>query len=156
LIGGIIVGAHGGCASQAARDEGKKQAQVGDERDLMALTAEESRAIRQTVYKNTPKVGGTEDFIGALMIPDEPKSLYKRKPHQVVNLLLVVLDGASPRDSVLAAAYAMELLGGRGRGVVCIDHFDEDTYDTVLPKWACTPREHWKRRIQTKLKQTPD
>src|SRR2546427_351434 len=95
-----------------------------------ALTPDEERTVRKSVYDGemlivSPKM----DFQDILVIPKPLTDLYKKRPRAVVDLLLTIMEGGNPRDSVLAAGYAIGLLDDPAVAVVCIDHFDKSKYD---------------------------
>jgi hypothetical protein len=90
-----------------------------------------------------------------LEVPEPLAQLYKHHPRPVLDLLLKIMDGGSPKDSVLAAGYAMALLDGPGGGVVCVEHFyfgkHKATYDAVDKDWEKTPRQHWIKKVREKM-----
>jgi hypothetical protein len=126
-----------------------------------AFDAAAEKVVRQAVYDQPPTVepvpqkdsqGRTVNVpITILVVPKPLAELYKRHPRPVLELLLRIMDGANPRESSLAAGYAMELLGGPGRGLVCVEFFNKDTYDAVDKDWEKTPRQHWMKKVREKM-----
>jgi hypothetical protein len=114
-----------------------------------ALDTSQEMVIRRCVYNETPKIGADfGDSQTRLLIPKALSDLYRQHPSAVLELLLKIVDGANPDDSVLAAGYAVSLLNNAAVGVVCVDVFDKDTYDKVDKAWKTTPRKHWMRVIE--------
>jgi len=116
------------------------------------LGIDEIRVIRQAVYGREIQLAGAKDAPQrtTLLVPQALADLYKSKPTGVLKVLLMIVDGASPQDSMLAAAYALELLDGVG--VVCVYAFQEETYDAVRKHWKTTSRQHWADRLRAALK----
>ena len=122
-------------------------------RDKKDLTADQMRVVREAVYaREASIVTDRRTFIRSLLMPEPLGTLYKQNPQPVLELLLVIMEGANPRDSSLAAGYAFELMGGPGRGVVMVEFFDKKTYDTVDKDWETTPRQHWIRHLRAEMK----
>lgn len=119
--------------------------------------ADKEKVVRDAVYNNNPLTASPkEDFQSVLVIPKPLAELYKAHPKPVVDMLLKVIDGGRPKDSVLAAGYALELLDGPGGGVVCVDLFyngknAKANYDIVDKNWEKTPRQHWVKKIHEKM-----
>jgi hypothetical protein len=108
------------------------------------------KVVRDAVYNNNkPRTASpNKDFYSILLVPDSLTEAYKKHPQAVLGVLLRIMDGGNPNDSVLAAGYAISLLRGPGVGIVCIRHFDKETYDTVDKDWEVTPRQHWIKRVR--------
>jgi hypothetical protein len=123
-----------------------------------ALDAEAEKSVRQAVYnyppavspipQKDPRTGIELPPITILVLPEPLAKLYKQHPRRVLELLLRIMDGADPKQSSLAAGYALELMGPPGRGLVCIELFDKNTYDVIEKNWKTTPRQHWIKRVQ--------
>jgi hypothetical protein len=123
-----------------------------------ALNADAEKLVRRAVYDNPPKVSPIPQIdartgiewppITILVVPEPVANLYKQRPRRVLELLLRIMDGAEPKQSSLAAGYALELMGPPSRGLVCIEVFDKNTYDLVEKNWKSTPRQHWIKRVQ--------
>ena len=79
--------------------------------------------------------------------------LYRTHPRPVIELLMRIIDGATPEVSARAAGYAIELLEGPGVGVVVVRLFveDETTYDTVRKDSKITELLHWIRKVNERL-----
>ncbi len=122
-----------------------------------AFDVEADRLVRQAVYNENPRAHVQLDLetfllpLPVVVIPEPLVKLYQQHPQSVLDLLLKIMDGGNPSDSVLAAAYAVELLVGRGVGVVCVDQFDPATYDTVDKGWGKTPRQHWIKKVRERM-----
>jgi hypothetical protein len=116
------------------------------------FSASQELVVRECVYNETPGIESpNRDFRSILIVPDPLSTLYREQPKAVLALLLKIVDGSSPKDSVLAAGYAMSLLDDPSAGVVCVEHFDKATYDKVDEDWKTTPRKHWMRKIAAKM-----
>jgi len=113
--------------------------------------------VRRCVYDETPKKAAVApgDFQERLIIPEALSDLFRLHPSAVLDLLLRIIDGGNPDDSVLAAGYAISLLDGPVAGVVCVDVFDKGTYDKVEKAWKTTPRKHWIRAIEHAREREP-
>ena len=124
---------------------------IAQEKD--ELTTEQIQMVRDAVYSKS----ATTEFLRKELydIVPVPKSLievYKQKPVKALEVLLLIMDGANPRDSVSAAAYAFELLEGPGAGVICLRVFKSEKYDVVDEDWKTTPRTHWIRHLRAAIK----
>jgi hypothetical protein len=113
------------------------------------LSIDELRMIRDAVYYRDPILGSRRDETERVLeLPEQIQKLFRSHPNAVLDVLASIMEGASPKDSSLAAAYAFELLDGPGVGVVCVDLFDKKTYDVLDKDWSTTPREHWTRTLR--------
>lgn len=124
------------------------------------LSLDQIQVIRAAVYDNDAWVGSPERSAErVLSVPPPLGNLYKKRPAAVLDVLLTIMEGANPKDSSLAAGYAVELLEGPGAGVVCVEFFDKKTYDVMDKNWETCPREHWIRVLANKShrgrRQTP-
>ena len=81
--------------------------------------------VRRCVYNETAKIAAVApgDFQERLLIPETLSGLYRQHPSAVLDLLLRIIDGGNPRDSVLAAGYAISSLDGPAVGIVCVHPF---------------------------------
>jgi hypothetical protein len=122
-----------------------------------ALDASQEMVVRRCVYDETPKTTGMGPggFQGRpiapqeqLIIPEALSDIYRKHPRAVLDLLVKIIDGANPNDSVVAAGYAVSLLHGPAVRIVCVDLFRKDTYDKVKKAWDTTPRIHWMRVVK--------
>ncbi len=112
-------------------------------------TGSKEKTVRNVVYDRTPRtVSADGTFLSALSIPADLNSLYKDYPRDVLAVLVKIVDGANPKDSSLAAGFAISLLKGPAVGVVCISTFDATKYDSFDDNWKCSPRNHWLERIK--------
>ena len=118
------------------------------------LSANEEQVIRDIVYGSG---AGTSSINVIVVIPKPIGELYKRKPTAVLTLLTRIVDGANPKDSVTAAAYAIELAAGPGGGLACVRTFKKDLYDDIDKVWGRTPRQHWlvKIRVAKEAREKP-
>jgi len=115
------------------------------------LKSEDAKAVRSAVYENDPLVGTRDaDMLRILDLPEPLRTCYNNNNNATIELLLIIVEGGRPRDSVLAAGYAFELVGGPGRGVACIRVFSEISYDDMDDAWGATPRKHWMSKIKDK------
>jgi hypothetical protein len=117
------------------------------------LTIDEVRAVRDAVYNNNPRLYSPDKSVERFLeVPKALTELYKQNPGQVLDTLSVIMEGGNPKDSILAAGYALELLAGPGHGTVCVDLFDKGTYDSLDKGWKTTPRLHWINRLKKERK----
>ena len=130
---------------------------INQRQEQKELSVEDMRLIRSAVYDNEAKDYSPSDQPEErlLEVPKPLSELFKKKPTAALNFLCVIMEGARPKDSILAASYAFELLSGHGRGLTCLDIFDKAIYDVILKEWGTTPREHWIRIIRSEIK-APD
>lgn len=118
------------------------------------LDAVQEKAVRDAVYNKNPQVYSPKmDFHSVLAVPEQLTKLYQKHPKAVIEVLQKVVDGGSPKDSATAAGYAIELMKGPGVGVVVLDHYKKDTYDSIDPTWKVTPRTHWAGRVRSHMKE---
>lgn len=111
-----------------------------------ALSPQEERTVRNAVYNEDARTA-SRDLRRILVVPNALADLYRKNSRSVVDLLLTIMDGASPKDSVLASAYAIALLQAPDVATVCLDNFDKLTYDIVDNDWKITPRKHWIKKV---------
>jgi len=122
----------------------------------VALDAEQERIARKAVYEG---ISGIHTDLSTLhdsvTVPDPLVDLYRTHPRPVIELMLRIIDGATPEVSARAAAYATDLLQGRGVGVVVVRNFfaNEAAYDSIDEAWKMTPRQHWMRKVSEGLKE---
>ncbi len=114
-----------------------------------ALDIDSERVVRDAVYYEEAATFSKRELPGAsmLVVPERLQKVYKEHPEAVVDLLLKIMEGANPRESVLAAGYAMSLLKGPARGAVCVENFEAKKYDSLDKDWRVTPRKHWIGRV---------
>ena len=112
--------------------------------------AELDRAVRAAVYGKEPQTR-TRWFSNTteIVVPKELVAAYTGDPRATTKLLLAIVEGASPGESVLAAEFAFALLGSGG--TVCLGHFNAKTYDDVREGWNVTMREHWAQKIRARI-----
>jgi hypothetical protein len=121
------------------------------------LTTSDERFVRQLIYGGDhstviPKEGKYE-LKEILVVPDQLARLYEKEPQATLDLLLKIMDGAKPGDSVLSAAYAASLSSNNpviGAGVLRL--FDESKYDEIDEDWGVTPRQYWIAKVKKKLR----
>ncbi len=117
------------------------------------LNYDSEKVVRDAVYNNEAATASPKrDGHSVLVMPDALVKVYMANPDDVIKLLLTIEEGGRPKDSVLAAGYAMSLLGGPARGVVCVDNFEESKYDNVDVDWKSTPRKHWAKKVSLLMK----
>lgn len=110
---------------------------------------QQERSIRSAVYSGKVESESPDlDFQGRLIIPRCIVEIHKKHPDKVVSLLVVIVEGANPRDSVAAACYAIALLHGAKQGVIPIEHFNVESYDKIDSDWNTTPRRHWLEKVR--------
>jgi hypothetical protein len=138
-----------GCS--VATSDPKDALGTSDSKDTFDADAE--KLVREAVYYNSPATTSRAmdadglARIDILVVPEELTDLHRRHPEAVLGLLLKIMEGGNPRDSSLAAGYALSLLKGPEIGIICVRHFDKDTYDSFNKNWETTPRKHWIERI---------
>ncbi len=119
------------------------------------LTDGEARAVREAAYGGplllfTPERPDGGRGAEMVTVPAGLVTLYQRKPRAVVELLLVVVEGARPSDSVRAAAYALALTDRPTAGALPARHFDEETYDAPDSN-RINSRAGWAKAVRAKL-----
>jgi hypothetical protein len=118
-----------------------------------ALTREQIRVVRDCVYEGKATIGVLDRFGSpGLNVPMPLTELYRDKPRGVLEVLLVIVEGANPHESALAAGFALALAKDPGAGAVCIEYVNKDSYDTLDKHWMKTPREHWAELVQAALR----
>ena len=114
---------------------------------------EKEKTVRDAVYNNRPlSISPNMDFRSMLWVPETLVLLHKKHPQPVMRVLLQIMEGARPEDSVLAAGYANSLLDGPEVGLVCVHHFDKKTFDVYDKDWETTPRKHRISKVQSGIK----
>jgi hypothetical protein len=117
------------------------------------LTREQIRVVRESVYEGKATISAIDRFGSPrLNIPMPLYELFREKPRGVLEVLLVIVEGANPHESALAAGFALELAKGPGAGVLCLEYVNKETYDTVDRHWMKTPREHWADRVRAAIR----
>jgi hypothetical protein len=127
---------------------------ASDSKDV--LDSESEKVVRDAVYSGEmcEYTIFEPPFDRVLYIPKPVVQVYEKHPKGVLELLVKIIEGGRPRDSVLAAAYAVSLQAGPAVGTVCADHFDENTYDILDNDWGTTPRKHWIAKIREARKKS--
>jgi hypothetical protein len=121
-----------------------------DGNDPFDLTKEAQ--VREAVYSEEIRVTSDFDFQSKLVLPKALETSYTKHPQAVLGVLLKIMEGGRPRDSALAAGYAISLLDGTAVGVICVEHFDKKTYDSLDKDWRTTPRRHWIAKVNSRMK----
>jgi hypothetical protein len=111
-------------SEQAKRLDGSKS----------ALEKGQEFNIRKYIYEGKhltafPKEGKYAGFT-ILIVPREIESIYESNKLATVQLLITIIDGARPEDSLLAAGYAASLLLSPIEGAE-ISCFPKDKYDSL-------------------------
>jgi hypothetical protein len=117
-------------------------------------------SVRNAVYSGKLLVAhpheGKYALLEVVVLPAEIESAYKEHPQATVVLLEAIINGGNPKDSMLAASFAIALLEDPAVASVVWPHSQAETYDTVDVNWKATPRQHWagkvKERIESKFK----
>lgn len=113
----------------------------------------EEEELRNCIYNRKPKFGGIEGFGGLstnfIIVPKEIEELFKKKPAQTLGVLVSIVEGANPKESCLAAAYAITLMKNEGFSgfIIYNDLFGENEYDKLKPNEKYTWRNHWIKSI---------
>ena len=121
--------------------------------DREQLSVEQIRIVRESVYEKLAPIGTDyKTLVRSVLVPADLRELYNKKPEAVLDVLEVIMQGGRPRDSVVAAAYAFELHGREGDGVVVVDFLESrgKEYDKLDRNWKLTPRDHWIERLRSK------
>ncbi|MEZ6139664.1 MAG: hypothetical protein R3B84_03750 [Zavarzinella sp.] len=123
---------------------------LNSKENLQPLTEQEKDLLRKTVYGQSPAEHTPDDDITdrVLLVPDGVSRLYKDKPAQTLDLLIRIVDGANPNDSLMAASLAMELKHGKGTGLMCTIQFKSTSYDIIDTYWKLTPRQFWINKLR--------
>ena len=114
------------------------------------LDNEKEKVVRDAVYNGKTLLYSPEErpWDRVLRFPEPLTQLYNQHPQAVLHLLLKIMEGGRPTDSVLAAGYAISLQAGPSVGRVCVENFDEKTFDTLDNDWRTTPRKHWIAKVR--------
>lgn len=113
------------------------------------LDAAQERAVRAAVYGKKAKIEPlTFRDINEVLIPTELAEVYTARPRATIDLLLAIVEGGNPDDSVAAAAYGIALLGSPNGAAVCVEYFDAKKYDEIDEDWKHSPRKHWVRNLR--------
>jgi hypothetical protein len=113
------------------------------------LSPAQEKIVRNSVYGKQPLIRAIPmEGLDEIVVPKELAEVYKDHPRETILVLLAIIDGAKPDDSVLAAAYAIALLHGAPVGPVCYKFYDRKTYDDVDEDWETTPRKHWRGKVR--------
>jgi hypothetical protein len=124
--------------------------------DPAALSGAEMRDLRAAVYGGDAFLTVPERLVGGVagpevvVVPGPVTALHRRKPRAVLVVLLAVVEGGRPADSVRAAAYALALTAGPAVGALPVRHFDEGTYDDPAPA-RINSRSGWVAGVRRKL-----
>jgi hypothetical protein len=106
------------------------------------------KTVREMVYSKKPIIRGVPfDILTELIIPEDLLKVHKEFPKETVRLLLTIIDGGNPDDSILAAAYATASLNGPTVAPVCYRFYDRKIYDEVDEDWKMSQRQHWMKKV---------
>jgi hypothetical protein len=129
---------------------GEPQLQKSDEQ----LSAADEKSVRDGVYEHGPRVtgqGGTErPFQRVFVIPRDVKLVFGKKPEATARLLLKIIEGGRPWDSIHAAACIRALISGPPAGAFGIPT-DEETWDEPVGSTSTDTPRHVARKECTKL-----
>ncbi len=121
---------------------------------IASMDIREEEELRNSIYNKKPEIDGVKGFglmsANFIIVPNEIKALFKKKPSQTLMTLVSIVEGANPKESCLAAAYAVTLLENDGFGGFMIynDLFRESEYDKLKPNDRRTWRKHWVNLIK--------
>ena|SRR5579872_1311365 len=115
---------------------------------LLEFDQTKQRIVREMVYSKKPVIRPIPcDYLTEMVLPEDLLKVHKEFPKETVRLLLAIIDGGNPDDSVLAASYAIALLQGPAVGPVCYKFYDRKIYDEVDKHWEMTQRQHWMKKV---------
>ena len=119
------------------------------------LTADEAKTVRQAAYDGplllfAPERPGGLPVAEEVTVPTSLIALHRRKPLAVTKLLLAVVEGGRPIDSVRAAAYALALWDRPSAGAMPLRHYDEESYDSPGSD-RINSRDGWASAVRSKL-----
>jgi hypothetical protein len=120
----------------------------------LVLNTEQERIVRNSIYEGSSGIEtNRQTLLDYLWVPEPLVNLYRKRPRSVVELMLRIIDGASPDVSARAAGYAFELLFGQGNGVIVVQRYaaNPTTYDSVREGGSITDRQHWIRKVKERL-----
>jgi hypothetical protein len=114
-----------------------------------ATDDDDEQVVRIAIYTGKALTTSPPEapFASVLVLPPKLGEAFKKKPKVTVAILEKIIDGASPRDSILAVACALSLLDNPVAGAVCVEYFDEKVYDTRIKDSPVTPRKQWLSRV---------
>lgn len=114
----------------------------GDE-SRAVFSNEHEQAVRQSIYNNDAEIETRKtDLQTYLRVPKQLTQLHKDYPHEVINLLMKIIDGGNPKDSQFAAGCALSLLKGPEVGIVFVTAYKVDDWDSTNFYQTETTRAH--------------
>lgn len=116
----------------------------GDQR----LTAVEEKAVRAGVYGHGPRTTASspgKPFKRVVVVPREIRDAFEKKPLATARLLLKIVDGGCPWDSIHAFACGYALLSTPAEAALGIPSTDEKWDDVIGETNRSTSREHARR-----------
>ena len=112
-------------------------------------------SVRNAIYSGKLMVAhpleGKYALLEIVILPGEIESAYKEHPQATLALLEAIVNGGNPKDSMLAASFAIALLENPAVASVVWPHSKEETYDTVDVDWKATPRQHWAGKVKDRI-----
>jgi hypothetical protein len=112
-------------------------------------------SVRNAVYSGkllvTHPHEGKYALLEVVILPSEIESAYKEHPQATLALLEAIIIGGNPKDSMLAASFAIALLENPAVASVVWPHSKAETYDTVDVDWKVTPRQHWAGKVKERI-----
>jgi hypothetical protein len=116
------------------------QARGADEPTLAetseALTTAEGKALRLAVHSGGPSIGSRGPLNGpqtrVLVLPEGVQARYDAKPRATVRLLLKIVEGGRPWDSIHAAACVQALVESPKYAALTARGASDKTWDDVI------------------------
>lgn len=118
------------------------------------IDVHEEERLRNCIYNKKPEYGEVKGLGGIpvyfIIVPKEIKALYEKKPAPTLIVLVSIVEGANPKESCLAAAYAVTLMGTEGFSgfIIYNDLLDPSEYEKLKPNDKNTWRRHWVKTVQ--------
>jgi hypothetical protein len=118
------------------------------------LSAGEEKHVRSAVYNNSPVTGGLgadRPFARTFELPKAVQTAYESKPRAAVRLLLKIVEGGRPGDSIHAVACIQALVKNPEYAAIGVRGADEKTWDEVIGGRNPGTRRELAREVCVKL-----
>lgn len=117
------------------------------------LSPEQLAAVRAVVYdEELATESPNRDERSVIVVPEAVAVAYRQNAAETKLLLLKIVEGGNPADSIKAVSYLIELQDGPGSGIPAVLAFDYQTWDKVDEDWKMTPRDHWLAQLKNEDK----
>jgi len=115
------------------------------------LSPEQLAAARAEVYNGELATESpNKDGKSVIVVPEAVAVAHRRNVAETESLLLKIIEGGNPADSIKAVAYLIELRDGPGSGIPAVLTFNYKAWDKIDNDWKSTPRDHWLAQLLKK------